>query len=69
MEYVKPVSYTHLGNAVDRSAFYYPFRVGKLVVESHACFAVGIETVDGCIDTVEGVVIAAFLVFLSLIHI
>ena len=37
--------------------------VGKLVVESHECFAVGIETVYGCIDTVEGVVIAAFLVF------
>ena len=33
-----------MGNAVARSAFYYPFRVGKLVVESHECFAVGIET-------------------------
>ena len=52
-----------VGNAVARSAFYYPFRVGKLVVESHKCFAVSIETVYGCIDTVEGVVIAAFLVF------
>ena len=52
-----------VGNAVARSAFYYPFRVGKLVVESHECFAVGIKTVYGCIDTVEGVMIAAFLVF------
>ena len=52
-----------MGNAVARLAFHYSFRGGKLVVEPHERFAVCIESVYRCIDAVEGVVVATFLVF------
>ena len=52
-----------VGLAVARASFHHGLGVAELVVEAHERFAVGVVAVDGDVDAVEGVVVAALLVF------
>ena len=51
-----------VGDGVAGLAFHYGVGVGKLVVESDECLAVGVEALYGGVDAVVGVVVAALLV-------
>ena len=51
-----------VGDAVGRASGHNVLRVGKLVVQPDERLAVGIKTLDGHVDAVIGVVVAAFFV-------
>ena len=52
-----------VGVAVAGTAFYHGIRSVKTIVKANKRLTIGVETVDGNIDTVVGVVVASLTVF------